>query len=118
MTRTMRRMHLDPANLEQQLSALVAEVRRAGRDERLTITITAQEEHVSPREAGERLGFSRQHVVRLIEAGELAGEKLEGSSYWRVPVHGIAEFEDRREAARRAADAFSRSLDASGAPPE
>jgi excisionase family DNA binding protein len=111
-------MHLDPANLEQQLSVLVEEVRRAGRDERLTITIAAQDEHVSPREAGERLGFSRQHVVRLIEAGELAGEKLEGSSYWRVPVRGLTEFEDRRDAARRAADTLSRSLDASGAPLE
>ncbi|HEY4094379.1 MAG TPA: helix-turn-helix domain-containing protein [Baekduia sp.] len=111
-------MHLDPANLEQQLSVLVDEVRRVGRDERLTITIAAEGEHVSPREAGERLGFSRQHVVRLIEAGELAGVKLEGSSYWRIPVRGLVEFEDRRDDARRAADTLSRSLDASGAPLE
>jgi excisionase family DNA binding protein len=114
----MRTMHLDPTNLEQQLSTLVDELRRAGQSKHLTITIAGRDELVSPREAGERLGFSRQHVVRLIEAGELAGEKLEGSSYWRVPVGALVEFEERRERGRRAADAFSRSLDASDAPLE
>jgi excisionase family DNA binding protein len=82
------------------------------------VTVAEEQESLSPREAADRLGFSRQHVVRLIQAGELAADKLPGSSYWQIPLSGVLAFEERREAARRRSDELSRSLDALGAPLE
>jgi hypothetical protein len=59
-----------------------------------------------------------QHVVRLINAGELEARKLPGSSYWQIPLATVLAFEERSERAGERADAFSRSLDALGAPLE
>ena len=66
----------------------------------------------------ERLGFSRQHVVRLINAGEINARKLPSSSYWQIPLGSMLDFEQRREHAREQSDAFSRKLDQLGAPIE
>lgn len=64
------------------------------------------------------LGYSSQHVRRLIAAGELEGERSAGSTAWAVPVRSMLAFEDRRYAARAKADRFSRELGALGAPLE
>lgn len=77
-----------------------------------------EDEVLSPAEASRRLGFSRQHVMRLVSAGELDGERLPGSSYWKIPLASILAFEERREAAHERADAFSRELDQLGVPLE
>jgi transposase-like protein len=42
-------------------------------DKPIAITVAEESAMLSPQEAAERLGFSRQHVRRLIEAGELEG---------------------------------------------
>lgn len=73
---------------------------------------------LSPQQAAQRLGFSHQHVVRLITAGELEARKLPGSSYRRISLAAVLAFEERRERAGERADTFSRSLDALGAPLE
>jgi hypothetical protein len=72
-----------------------------------------EQELLSPQQAADRLGFSRQHVVRLI-GYELQGQKLSGSSYWMIPL----AFEERRDRARGLTDKWSRDLDAMGAPLE
>jgi hypothetical protein len=56
--------------------------------------------------------------VRLINAGELDARKLSGSTYWQIPLATVLALEERRERAGERADAFSRSLDALGAPLE
>lgn len=84
----------------------------------MAVTVAEERESVSPQQAAERLGFSRQHVVRLIEAGEIDASRLEGSSYWQIPVDALLSFEQRRDQARRVADEHSRALDAAGAPLE
>jgi excisionase family DNA binding protein len=114
----MKRVRIDPAGRDG--AALVAEEieRLLDAGKRITVTVTEETELVSPRQAAERLGFSRQHVVRLIEAGELPAERLPGSSYWQIPAHALDAFEERRAAARRGADDWSRSLDDLGAPLE
>jgi excisionase family DNA binding protein len=73
---------------------------------------------LSPQQAAGRLGFSRQHVVRLINAGELRAQRLSGSSYWQIPLSSVLSFEKQRERARAISDAFSRDLDRLGAPLE
>lgn len=94
------------------------DLRRSGQGVALSVTIAADNERISPNEAGQRLGFSRQHVMRLIEAGELDAGRLEGSSYWRIPVSSVVAFEERRERAAAEFDAWSRALDEAGAPLE
>jgi hypothetical protein len=117
----MKTLHLTPSpdDFEDQLARLNAELReRAGRGEHVAVTIAQEDELISPREAGIRLGFSRQHVMRLIEADELPARQMPGSSYWKLPLSGIVAFETRRDRARREADAFAAELDAAGAPAE
>lgn len=85
---------------------------------RVTVTVAEEGERLSPQQAAARLGFSRQHVVRLINANEIEAEKLPGSSYWQIPLSAVLAFEDRRATARERADELSRSLDELGAPLE
>jgi excisionase family DNA binding protein len=114
----VKTVRLDPSGRER--AALVSEEidRLLDAGKRITVTVAEEQELFSPREAADRLGFSRQHVVRLIAAGDLDAEKLPGSSYWRIPAGSILALEERREQARRNADAWSRSLDELGAPLE
>jgi len=114
----MKTIHLDPQDSTSAASVVEEIDRLLGEGKRVTVTVAEEQELLSPQQAADRLGFSRQHVVRLIAAGELVAEKLPGSGYWQIPVTGVLAFEMHREQARRDADAFSRSLDALGAPLE
>jgi excisionase family DNA binding protein len=114
----MKTLHLDPTATDQK--ALVTEEidRLLAEGKRLAVTVAEERELLSPREAAERLRFSRQHVVRLIEYGDLPAEKLPGSSYWKIPLSSILAFEEERERGRELAAQWSRDLDAMGAPAE
>jgi len=114
----MKTVHLDPAARERA-SLVVEEIERLlGEGKRIAVTVAEEQELLSPQQAAERLGFSRQHVVRLINAGELEARKLPGSSYWQIPLAAVLAFEERSARAGQIADEFSRSLDAQAAPLE
>ena len=115
---TMKIVHLHPDARDR--TALVSEEIDRLLDAGKPVAVTVAEESavLSPQGAADRLGFSRQHVVRLINAGELEAHKLPGSSYWQISLAAVLAFEERREQARARADEFSRSLDALGAPLE
>lgn len=114
----MKTLHLDPAARDQ--AVLVSEEidRLLGEGKRVAVTVAEERELLSPQQAADRLGFSRQHVVRLIGYGELQAQKLPGSSYWKIPLASLLAFEARRERARELTEEWSRDLDAMGAPPE
>ena len=114
----MKTLHLDPAARGQ--AALVTDEidRLLGEGKRIAVTVAEEQELLSPQQAADRLGFSRQHVVRLIGYGELQAQKLPGSSYWKIPLASLLAFEERRDRARVLTDAWSRDLDAMGAPLE
>ncbi len=114
----MKTLHLDPAAGDQ--AALVTEEidRLLGEGKRLAVTVAEEQEMLSPQQAADRLGFSRQHVVRLIGYGELQAQKLPGSGYWKIPLTSLLAFEQDRELGRELADTWSQDLDAFGAPPE
>jgi len=114
----VKTVRLDPDRRDRAVLVSNEIERLLSEGKRITVTVSEEREFLSPRQAADRLGFSRQHVVRLIAAGELAAEKLPGSSYWLVPIGSILEFEERREAARARTDAWSRSLDDLSAPLE
>lgn len=77
-----------------------------------------EQELLSPQQAARRLGFSRQHVRRLIDYGELEARQLPGSSYWKIPLSSVLAFEERRAESDRRTAEWSRDLDAMGAPAE
>jgi excisionase family DNA binding protein len=114
----MKTLHLDPAARDQ--AALVTEEidRLLGEGKRIAVTLAEEKELLSPQQAADRLGFSRQHVVRLIGYGELPAEKLPGSSYWKIPLASVLAFEERRAESDRMTAEWSRDLDAMGAPLE
>jgi excisionase family DNA binding protein len=114
----MRTIHLAPGErgevgrVTDVIDGMLAEGKR------VTVTVIEDQELLSPQQVANRLGFSRQHVMRLVNAGELPGERLANSTYWRIPAVSVLAFEERREQAREHADGFSRALDELGAPLE
>lgn len=117
----MKTIHIDPSqgDAKQKLSTLQEAIDELlARDTPIAVTVAEESTMLSPQQAAERLGFSRQHVRRLIEAGELEGEKLPGSTHWKLPLQSVLDFDQRRAAAEQRADEFSRSLDEMGAPAE
>jgi excisionase family DNA binding protein len=114
----MKTVHLDP-DARERASLVVDEIERLlGEGKHIAVTVAEEQELLSPQQTADRLGFSRQHVVRLINAGELDARKLPGSSYWKIPLATVLAFEERSQRASQMADQFSRSLDALGAPLE
>ena len=117
--RPLTTVHLDPGSAEDVSESLLETIRgflRAGKS--IAVTVVEEDAALSPQQAGRLLGFSRQHVVRLIEAGELEAERLPNSRYWKVPRRAIEEFGRKREAAEERAATLSRDLDRLGAPLE
>lgn len=114
----MKTLHLDPAACDQ--AALVTDEieRLLGEGKRIAVTVAEELELLSPQQAADRLGFSRQHVVRLIGYGELQAQKLPGSSYWKIPLASLLAFEERRAEGDRITAQWSQDLDAMGAPAE
>jgi excisionase family DNA binding protein len=114
----MRTLHLDPGKRDQ--AARVAEEieHLLAQGKHLAVTVAEEDELLSPQQVATRLGFSRQHVVRLIGYGELEGQKLPGSDYWKIPLSSVLAFEERRTEGDRIAAEWSRDLDAMGAPAE
>ena len=117
----MKTIHIDPtrANARQRLSTLQETLDGLlDGDKPFAVTVAEEDAMVSPQEAADRLGFSRQHVRRLIAAGELEGEQMPNSTHWKIPLRSILAFEQRRTAAEERAAKWSRGLDAIGAPSE
>lgn len=117
----MKTIHIDPAegDAKQKLSAVQETIEALlEADKAIAVTVVDENTTLSPQEAADRLGFSRQHVRRLIEAGELEARRLPSSTHWKIPMRAVLDFEQRRSEAEQRGDTFSRSLDELGAPAE
>lgn len=114
----MKTLHLDPHACDH--AAVVTEEidRLLGEGKRIAVIVAEEQEFLSPQQAADRLGVSRQHVVRLIGYEQLPAEKLPGSSYWKIPLASVLAFEERRAESDRGAAEWSRDFDAMGAPLE
>ena len=115
----MTTIHLGPGSEQDAPLSLLETIQgflRAGKS--IAVTVVEEDALLSPQQAAQLLGFSRQHVVRLIEAGELEGERMPNSLYWKLPRRSIEEFGRKREAAEERAATLSRDLDRLGAPLE
>jgi excisionase family DNA binding protein len=80
----------------------------------VSVWVADDESEVTPREAAEMLGVSRQFVMRLISDGDLESRRLPGSSHRRVPVEAVVGLMRGREAAHTRHDEATRALDAAG----
>ncbi len=114
----MKTLHLDPTAGDQAVLVTEEVDRLLGEGKRVAVTVAEEQELLSPQQAAERLGFSRQHVMRLIDYGELEAQQLPGSSCWKIPLASVIACEERRDRGRDLAAEWSRDLDAMGAPPE
>jgi excisionase family DNA binding protein len=112
----MRTIHLTSRRQLAELTSTIEEMLEEGKT--LAVTVAEDDELLSPKAAAERLGFSRQHVRRLVDAGELTGRQLPRSRYWKIPVSSIVAFEQRRERAAQEADEVAAQLERLGAPAE
>jgi excisionase family DNA binding protein len=84
----MKTTHIDPAegNADQKLSTIKDAIEGLlDSDKAITVTVADEDSMLSPQHAADRLGFSRQHVRRLIEAGELQAQQLPNSTHWKIP---------------------------------
>lgn len=61
------------------------------------VVLLRGESEVSPAEAGELLGISRQFVDRLIDVGKLPARRLPGSRHRRLRVADVVAFAARRD---------------------
>jgi excisionase family DNA binding protein len=114
----MKTVHVDP-KAGEPMAPVAAEVERLlAEGKNVAVTVAEERELLSPQQVAARLGFSRQHVVRLINAGRIEAERMAGSSYWQIPLSSVLAFEGRMADADRLASEFSRSLDELGAPLE
>jgi|ERR1051325_3803307 excisionase family DNA binding protein len=112
-------IHLDPTTGRDPLRELDDVVRGLLDEGRhVTVTVADEDEALSPQQVAARLRLSRQHVRRLIDAGELDAQQMPNSRYWKVPLGSVLAFEERRGAARARVDRHARELDRLGAPPE
>jgi excisionase family DNA binding protein len=114
----MKTLHLDPSTRDQATLVTEEIEKMLAEGKSITVTLAEEQEILSPQQAADRLGFSRQHVVRLIGYGELPAQKLPGSTHWKIPLTSVLALEEDRERGRELADEWSRELDALGAPAE
>jgi excisionase family DNA binding protein len=117
----MKTIHIDPSagNAEQQISTIKEAIEGLlDSDKVIAVTVADEDSMLSPQQAADRLGFSRQHVRRLIEAGELEAQQLPNSTHWKIPLRVVLTFEEVRTAAEKRADEFSHLLNELGAPAE
>jgi excisionase family DNA binding protein len=79
----------------------------------VSVSIVGESETMSPQQAADFLGISRQHMTRLLDAGLLPFTRKPNSTHREIPSRAVVEFaESRQEAKRRADELASRMNDA------
>lgn len=64
------------------------------------VTVLSADAVLTPAEVGELLGLSRPFVVRLLDGGHIASERLPGSRHRRVRLADVIAFAERRDRRR------------------
>lgn len=79
------------------------------------VVVLRGEAEVSPTEAGDLLGLSRQFVDRLIDQGDLPAHHLPNSRHRRIRLNDLLAFQRRREQRRAAISSAVNELIDAGA---
>lgn len=82
-------------------------------EQRRIITLMPHDEQFTTQAAADYLGMSRQHLVNLLEAGEIPFSRV--GTHRRVVFQDLRDFEKHRDAERtRALDDLAREVDEAG----
>ena len=65
-----------------------------------TVAVVSEEAEVSPAQAADLLGVSRQYVDRLVTNDVLPSRRLPDSSYRKIPVRAVLEHKRTKERKR------------------
>ena len=74
----------------------------SGVSEGESFLVVRRDEEVTPAQAAELLGVTRQFVDRLLDDGQLAFRRLPGSRHRRIRVRDVIELREERDAMRAA----------------
>ena len=80
----------------------------------VSVSIVGESETMSPQQAADFLGISRQHMTRLLDAGALPFTRKPGSTHRVISSRAVVEFAGRRAEGKRRADAFAERMNAAG----
>jgi excisionase family DNA binding protein len=62
-----------------------------------SVTVLPSDALLTPTEVGELLGLSRPFIVRLLDAGDIASERLPNSRHRKVRLTDVLAFQARRD---------------------
>ena len=91
-----------PRALAKAWRAVAAELANGG-----TVTVLPAERLLTPTEAAELLGMSRQYVARLIDAGTIPAEPLPNSRHRRIRLRDLLAYQDRHQRQRASREVAS-----------
>jgi excisionase family DNA binding protein len=80
----------------------------------VSVSIVAESEAMSPQQAADFLGISRQHMTRLLDAGMLPFTRKPNSTHREIPSRAVVEFAGSRQEAKRRADEFAARMNDAG----
>jgi excisionase family DNA binding protein len=80
----------------------------------VSVSIVGESEMMSPQQAADFIGISRQHMTRLLDAGVLPFTRKPSSTHRVIPSRAVVEFAGRREEGKRRLDEFAASMNDAG----
>lgn len=83
-------------------------------DGSVSVSIVGDSEGMSPQQAADFLGISRQHMTRLLDAGMLPFTRKPGSSHRVIPSRAVVELAGSRKAAKRRVGEFAATMNDAG----
>jgi excisionase family DNA binding protein len=81
-----------------------------------SVTVLPSEISLSPAEAAELLGLSRPFVVRLLDQGDIASQRLPRSRHRRMLLSDVLAFQARRDRRRTGRQKIAELIDDAGLP--
>jgi excisionase family DNA binding protein len=96
--------------LERALRSVLDDLAHGSR-----MVVLRAEDEVTPAEAADILGVTRQFVDRLCEDGVLAFRRLPGSRHRRIRVQDVVDVGEEREQRRAGSEALRTAVEGLGA---
>jgi len=80
----------------------------------VSVSIVGDAEAMSPQQAADFIGISRQHMTRLLDAGVLPFTRKPGSTHRVISSRAVVEFAGKRAEGKRRWDEFAATMNDAG----